>query len=340
MSVLIVTYSEDNDVVQRVTRHLERLGERAIRLDTDRLPGAVRLTVRQPARTGLGREEVLLTTPEGTFDLREVTAVWFRRVRDAAPPDPDDLETHRACLEETKAVLFGVLARLPVFQLDTHDTMRRAGHKQVQHAVALEEGFEIPPTLITSDPAAVRQFAAEHPRLVAKMLSAFALLRDGRPHAVHTSAVKPEDLDDLDGLRRSPMVFQAEVPKEVEIRATVVGDRVFAASIDVKQVPSAQVDWRRNAEGLARSFRPFELPTEVAERLVRVARRLGLNYGAADVVLTPDGRYVFLEMNPGGEFHWIEVVCGHDISGAIAELLAGRVTRHPSPINVFSQGFA
>jgi glutathione synthase/RimK-type ligase-like ATP-grasp enzyme len=47
----------------------------------------------------------------------------------------------------------------------------------------------------------------------------------------------------------------------------------------------------------------------------------GLNYGALDLILTPDGRHVFLEVNPVGEFFWLERCPGLPISKAIADIL-------------------
>jgi glutathione synthase/RimK-type ligase-like ATP-grasp enzyme len=54
-------------------------------------------------------------------------------------------------------------------------------------------------------------------------------------------------------------------------------------------------------------------------------RRLGLEYGAIDLRLTPDGEYVFFEVNPAGQFLFVEHACGLPISAALAaRLAAGR----------------
>jgi D-alanine-D-alanine ligase-like ATP-grasp enzyme len=54
---------------------------------------------------------------------------------------------------------------------------------------------------------------------------------------------------------------------------------------------------------------------------------LGLNYGALDFIVTPEGRHVFLEVNPAGEFMWLMRYPGLPIAEALADVLAGRVAR-------------
>ena len=55
--------------------------------------------------------------------------------------------------------------------------------------------------------------------------------------------------------------------------------------------------------------------------LVELNRSMGLRYGGADLIRTPEGDWVFLEINPGGEWRWVQQYAGLDVSGALAELL-------------------
>ncbi|HEX8894260.1 MAG TPA: hypothetical protein VF783_13095 [Terriglobales bacterium] len=72
-------------------------------------------------------------------------------------------------------------------------------------------------------------------------------------------------------------------------------------------------------------FEKHVLPSGVENRLLLLMRRMGLEYGAIDLRLTPEGKYVFLEINPAGQFLWIEEATGQKISDAIAaHLITGR----------------
>jgi MvdD family ATP-grasp ribosomal peptide maturase len=331
MTVLIITRSDDNESVSKVARAVERKGGRAIRFDTDRYPTEVRLS----ALYGTGGEERLtLANDEGEFDLREVTAVWHRRLNYAGGlPATLDAQLRRASAGEARAAAQGMLASLKAFRLDDVRHIRHAENKQLQLQVARELGLDTPRTLTTNDPAAVRAFADGcGGRVVTKMLSSFAVYDEGgRELVVFTNPVKAEDLADLSGLRLCPMTFQEMVPKALELRVTVVGHRVMAASIDSQSSERAAHDWRRDGLRLVEDWRQYELPREVEEKLLRLMDYFALNYGAIDIIVTPDGQHVFLEVNPAGEFFWLERRPGLPVSDAIADVLLGRARRRQSP---------
>jgi glutathione synthase/RimK-type ligase-like ATP-grasp enzyme len=141
--------------------------------------------------------------------------------------------------------------------------------------------------------------------------------------------VRRRDLKDLHTLRWSPVILQEYVPKHVELRVTVVGSEIFPAEIESQASSRSRDDWRRY--DLARTpYRRHTLPADVAERLHAVVRAFGLCYGAIDLVLTPDGRYVFLEINGNGQWLWIEELTQMPIADAIASLLARR--REATPV--------
>ena len=326
MSILIITHSDDNDSVARVIETIARDGDHAIRFDTDRYPTDVRLTAYYSA---FGDERLTLTNDEGEFDLREVTAVWHRRINFGAQlPANLDKQLRHASLGEASAAAHGMLASLKAFRLDDVRHIRHAENKQLQLQVARELGLDTPRTLTTNDPAAVRAFANScEDGMITKMLSSFAIYEEGKELVVFTNAVKPEDLADLSGLSLCPATFQELLAKSLEIRVTVVGQRVMSAAIDSQVSARAAHDWRRDGVRMIHDWQHYQLPLNVEEKILRLMDYFSLNYGAIDIILTPDGRHVFIELNPCGEFFWLERAPGLPISDAIAGLLLGHSPR-------------
>src|SRR5687768_14184071 len=157
MSILIVTHTNDNDSVARVIEAIARKGGHTIRFDTDRYPTDVLLTAYYGRS---GDERLTHTNEEGEFDLREVTAIWHRRLNFGARlPATLDSQLRHASLAETSAAAHGMLASLKAFRMDHVHHIRRAENKQLQLQVARELGLNTPRTLTTNDPAAVREFA-------------------------------------------------------------------------------------------------------------------------------------------------------------------------------------
>ena len=326
MSILIVTHSNDNDSVARVVEIIARKGGHTIRFDTDRYPTDVRLTAYYGAS---GDERLTLTNEEGEFDLREATAIWHRRLNFGAQlPAGLDGQLRHASLGEASAAAHGMLASLEAFRMDHVQHIRYTENKQLQLQVARELGLNTPRTLTTNDPAAVRAFAKScEGGMVTKMLSSFAIYDEGKELVVFTNPVKKEDLADLSGLSLCPATFQELLRKSLEIRVTVVGHRVMSAAIDSQVSERAVHDWRRDGVRMLQEWQPYRLPVEIEEKVLRLMDYFSLNYGAIDIILTPNGKHVFLELNPSGEFFWLEQSPGLPISDAIADLLLGHSQR-------------
>lgn len=303
-AILIVTHSNDHEGVQRVIDAIAERGGRAFRFDTDRFPTEARLALQYSG----SRERTVLTDRNRELDLAAVTAVWYRRVATGGQiPRSMEPQLRDVSVGESRATVNGMIVSLDAFHLDPLFNVRRADNKQLQLKIARELGIEIPRTLMTNDPAAVRRFAGECTGgMVMKTLSSFAVEEDGEEKVVFTNSVSNEDLERLEDLRYGPCTFQERVPKAVELRTVVVGDQVFTASIDSQRSDRAAVDWRRDGIGMIEDWQACELPESVEKKLLALMRRLELNYGAADFIVTPDNRHVFLEVNPAGEFFWLE----------------------------------
>jgi glutathione synthase/RimK-type ligase-like ATP-grasp enzyme len=200
--------------------------------------------------------------------------------------------------------------------------LRHAELKAAQLVVAGKLGFELPPTLFTTSPREFLAFYREHGGNVISKLPSGALYRQQSEVARYTQVVSTREVGFAQSLRRCPVIFQAYVPKRLEVRVTVVGSALFPAEIHSQHTQRTRHDWRRY-DHLATPYLPHDLPDEVAERCLRLVAELGLSYGAIDLVLTPDGRYVFLEINPNGQYLWIEHATGMPISDAMCDLLLG-----------------
>jgi glutathione synthase/RimK-type ligase-like ATP-grasp enzyme len=179
--------------------------------------------------------------------------------------------------------------------------------------VARALGLRLPRTLVTNSPEAARKFIDEV-GLGRTIFKAFlASLEAWR----ETRLVEQSDLDKLDAVRFAPVIFQ-EYVEGVDLRITAVGDRLFAAEIDARST-SYPFDMRM-VIGEA-TMQSVKLPPKVQRALLKLQRKLGLTYGAIDMRRTPDGEYIFFEVNPAGQWHFVEHRTGLQISQAIADLL-------------------
>lgn len=316
--VLIVTRSDDNDCVEWLREELQRRGAEGVRLDTDRYPAEVQLSTALEGK----RTRRVLTIGGQRHDLNGLTSLWYRRFF-AGGNLPESLGDLRdPSVEESRRTLYGSIAAMGCFELDPLRCVRAADAKELQLQRARAFGLEVPRTLFTNDPREVKLFLkACGGELITKMQNSFAVYRGGRELVVYTTRLTARDLDGLEGLKHCPMTFQELLPKKVELRATVVGKRVFTAAIDSQQSEKAKVDWRKDGLGLIDAWVPYALPRPIERALLKLTKSFGLNYAAADFVVTPKGKHVFLEFNAGGEFFWLQRRPGLPIVQALADVL-------------------
>lgn len=319
--VLLLTHSQDFYVPDLVAQALADRGVASRRVDTDRFPTGLGLEV-EPSGGGV---RTVLSDGAERLELEAVPAFWARRLLPGWVPDgPADVLEARA---NSRRLFLDALALLPRERfVNPIQSAERAENKLLQLRAAAEAGFETPRTLVTNHPEALRRFHAGlgRDRMITKLLEPVVQSMSGHPDFVYTSEVRPEHLAHADRIRVWPRIFQALVIKRCELRVIVVGERVLAGSIDTRESPTGALDWRRTSPAEGVRWIRAELPDEVAERAVRVTRSLGLVYAALDVIVDEEGRHVFLELNPAGEWGWLQRDLGLPIAEAIADALVDR----------------
>jgi glutathione synthase/RimK-type ligase-like ATP-grasp enzyme len=195
-----------------------------------------------------------------------------------------------------------------------------AEYKPVQRKCAARAGLRVPPTLITNDPGAAHSFVRRHGRAVCKPFGGVGVHDEDGFRTTFATVVTPEECRDNPGIVRTIHLFQRELPKDYEIRLTVVDDQFLAARIDAES-NAARIDWRADYEAL--SYSPWSVPDHVRVGVRALLDSLGLRFGALDFVVS-DNEWWFLEINPNGQWAWIEDETALPIAAAIADALEGR----------------
>jgi glutathione synthase/RimK-type ligase-like ATP-grasp enzyme len=315
--ILVVTEADDRTATQVIAKLHER-GAEVARFNPADFPSRASVSIGLAAAA-----TATLTSGAATIDLHRLDALWYRRPQPPVAHDEvRDPKVRRYLEAECAQYLLDTWNLLHCrFVPAAPAVIARAELKASQLAIAKSAGFELPPTLVSNSPDEMLDFYLAHNGQIVSKLPGPAFNRHlGESFARYTEVVARRDLGYAASIRFGPAIFQAYVPKRVELRITVVGQRVFAAEIHSQANSRTQHDWRRydlsNTPHLA-----HELPSEVQRCCLRLVEQLGLCYGAIDMVLTPDGRYVFLEINPNGQYLWIESLTGLPISDAICDLL-------------------
>jgi glutathione synthase/RimK-type ligase-like ATP-grasp enzyme len=309
--ILIVSWPEDAHAAA-VRAELRHRDVAAVLLDLARFPRELALAIRYDD----GRRSYSLIDDGEVLALDEARVVWWRRPRPfVLHPEIAQGEHARFAYSESVEAFAGLWQSLATTWIN-HPTREEVASRKVhQLRVAQEVGLEIPRTLVTNDPDEARSFAAAHERGGVAYKTFLPGFHDWR----ETRVLRSEELADLETVRYAPVIFQEYVPLRLDLRVTVVGGEMFAAAIHSAET-SYQADYRMDLDSAR--VEPFELPQDVRTGIERLMGRLGLVYGAIDMRLTPDGRFVFLEINPSGEWLFVEERSGQPITAAFAAQLA------------------
>lgn len=319
-SVVIITHSADNASIDKVSARIQESGLNVIRFNTDKYPTEYMLE----AELCSDKYQHRLITSDGTsVSSSQIHSIWYRRFYTGQSIDPKmESQMRQASVEESKRCIIGLLTCADCLKVDDYWSVKKASNKDYQLKIASEIGFDLPATLVTNSPNAARRFFDEQQgRIITKMQTSFAVWKNGREQVVFTNEVKEHHLERLDGLHQCPMVFQENIRKALELRVTVVGKRVFCAAIDSSAHANMQTDWRKRGSDTLSEWFGYSLPEDLQQKILLLCSRLDLHYGAIDIIVTPENEYKFLEINPCGEFYWMDAFTKLDICDAIADQL-------------------
>ena len=314
--ILVVSYPGEEHTAG-VVGCLSRQGREVVQIDLGDFP-AKSLTLSWCAEN---EPTYRVETAGGHVDLSRAGVGWWRRVRPfTIDPGMRSEQDRYFANSETSQAVHGMLDAIGCRWINSREADAAAHHKPYQWAVARRLGLRLPGTLVTNRPEDARSFidVMGLGRTVFKPF--LASINSWR----ETRLVTHADLDRLELVRYAPVIFQEFIPG-VDLRVTVVGDAVFAAEIDAQQT-SYPVDMRMVVEEA--TVRAVELPAEIRDKLLALQADLGLVYGAIDLRRTAEGEYYFLEVNPAGQWHFVEQRTRLPITQAMADCLAAAEDSH------------
>jgi glutathione synthase/RimK-type ligase-like ATP-grasp enzyme len=332
--ILIISNISDIHADIVATKATQRGGE-VFRLDLDAFPGNFHIHLSLSGQEWDGGVENRSTGE--TLRLSEIGAVWVRKKAPFTYSDADfGLQEKAFADEEMNHLLFGALHSLDCYWMSHPAAMRGAMWKIDQLTRAARLGFSVPATIISNRPDAVRAFRSEvasdiiYKPLSSSLLGSDQVAPENRiAGAIHTTLVTPEHDEMIDSVSVLPSPFQRYVEKDHEVRVTIVDDRVFAARIDSQSDPRTKIDYRDFS--VETDYRETRLPADIERKCLSYVKNYGLNYGAIDLIARPDGSYVFLENNPGGQFMFVEQLIPHiGISDHVAACLLRGAANAPA----------
>jgi glutathione synthase/RimK-type ligase-like ATP-grasp enzyme len=198
-------------------------------------------------------------------------------------------------------------------------SIREAENKIYQLDLAKSIGFKIPNSIITNTYDKATLFFKENDKKCIIKPIKSGLIEDNTDSKVIFTNLLDSFPENSEKITTNPCYLQSHILKKGDIRVIAVGNKIFATLIHSQEYLKTQTDWRKGEMKL--KHRKINLPPEINDKCISLLQTLKLRYGAIDFILDENDNYIFLEINPNGQWAWIEKQTGYKITQAIVNLL-------------------
>ncbi len=318
MILLLANETEPN--MPTIIRLLDHFGEDWIRINGESLPVNGSFEIELPSN---GTPQIYYENSIDKLSLKDIKSVWNRRRGAFKFSEKLDKKFIDFVESETLNVYQGLNQLLPDAKwMNPYWSDRHADNPLVQLSEAANCGLSIPHTIITQSKDKAKAFwELKKGQVITKSISNQALSSFNIDGFLPTVSV--EDLECISKVKESPTLLQEKVKKKTELRVVVVGTKIFAAAIDPTFVKSLPVDVREK-DMTSYPYTNYALPSYLEKSILKFTSKLGLSYCSMDIIKSIENEYFFIDLNPGGQWAWIENLTGANISLSIANWLSGR----------------
>jgi glutathione synthase/RimK-type ligase-like ATP-grasp enzyme len=326
-TVLIVTNDHDEHA-DAVILELNKRHVPVFRFHPEDFPHACSVSLEIEA----GRIQGELRTADRRVSFDEICAAWYRRSKNLymGPVSRTSEKLDDYVKAQSTATVVAVCAGLETLWVSHPFRLRRGEVKALQLAEAARAGLATPQTLISNDPARAATFVdgLGDTQCAIKPLQAIGVTDEQGYRLPLTTTLPPGH--PLESMALAPTMLQPYVDKAFELRCVVIGDTIFSAKMDSQADEKSRIDWR----GGDPVHEIFTLPEEVEAAIHRLMASFELNFASLDMIVTPAGEYVFLELNPNGQWLWLEYELGLPLVASMADLLTTDHTAAGRPADV------
>ncbi len=315
--LLILTNSNDA-TADYLESELRKHGVAFLRFDTDLSLRVTRVSY---------REGIPLLCIQGiSYNPECFSNVWYRRPEQLKHEALDSSPEGKFIYGEWAEALEGFLAHIPKAKWMNHPASNvGASHKLEQLTTAKRLGFTVPRTLVTQDADELLAFFSEHKGeiIVKPMASGYVERPEGETDSlVYTNRVQVSHLQNLDDIPTSPTLFQQCIDKHCDVRITVVDADIHAVRLIAREPDGSQrCDIRRNNMDDVQ-YEAIVLPDDALQGIKAMMDHYELRFAAIDMAVGTDGKWYFFEINPNGQWAWIDEFAGMNIARSFIKVFS------------------
>lgn len=276
-------------------------------------------------------EKVLFSFEKSQLDLDKIGSYWYRR--GAMTPTRNKIKNLNYLAYKLSMPL-GKEMDTAYAQLDLAKGKNAIGKytdnniDKIQMLVmAVQAGLKVPKTIVTGKTQKLNEFIAScSSGVITKAIDIDSITLENYPGfncSLHltTRVIDPASFSDLEIQNGIPALFQQYIDKKYELRVFYLKGKFYAMAIFSQQNEKTKLDFRHYDRDMPNRTVPYILPDDIQQKISVFMKNMGLETGSLDLIYSTSKEYIFLEVNPGGQYRWLEQNCNYPISKKIAKEL-------------------
>lgn len=333
MSILIISVSGDSST-GHVMDWISNLGHQAIRynVDIDSLENLSSVSIKY----GVSKNNSTIKIANHCINSKDLDVVWFRKffnpdIKNQFAEHISDETDANVLIDHNKsefsAGMHAIFDSWMVNKKSLGGKITKQPSKMEMLIAAKEIGIEIPNTLIANNKFCLEQFVKENKKVVTKAIKNGELFekKDLNSNNKSYACMYTEQLDD-NLIKKIPdkfflSLFQEALDKAFEIRTFYLDGKTYSSAIFSQSDNQTNVDFRMYNKKKPNRTVPYKLPRILDVKIKKLMSSLGLKTGSLDFIKTKEGKIVFLEVNPWGQYGMVSGPCNYFLDKKIAKHL-------------------
>ena len=316
-NVLILTHDEDPHS-KSVRNYFDEIGVNYFEVLTEKLINNYNITF------NLSKGIFSLSDSQREIEINKNWSIWNRRVMDPNIPPKIHKELEDIIYTETEKTWQGMLFAHEGKVVNRPQANFNANNKidQLLFANNYKKGIKVPDTVLTNNPRNLERFYSELPKVSFKLLKAPLVNTNVKNKYLtcYNNIVNKKQIKKAELIRNNPSLFQEYIEKKYELRITALEDKVIGIKIDSQNSDLSIMDFRRYDFDNV-SYKRVDLPKNVENFCSDMLKHYNLSFGELDFIKNKNDEYVFLEINPNGQWLWLELQSGYNLTKNVAENL-------------------
>jgi ATP-GRASP peptide maturase of grasp-with-spasm system len=276
------------------------------------------------------KDEIIFNQNGGNISLEDIKMVWFRKSSFNRKNDLHLVENkprlHQRLSFHLERELWGFKNSLYNIILNSKPCLGDPEKNDINKIYSLinakKAGLKIPSTLISTRKENSNVFVNNNKNVITKTIQDSVMVwENDRAYSLYTNSVNNNEINEADEFF-FPSLFQEEVIKEYEIRTFFLNGTCYSMAIFSQSDQKTQVDYRDYNWKKMNRMVPYKLPSDIEKKIIKFMSLINLSTGSIDLIKSIQGEYIFLEINPVGQFGFVSSHCNYYLEEEMAKYLS------------------